>query len=412
MNDPTFHIRLPVFDVRLSISRFSGRGLCSWVALLAVVFNVSGPAQAAAEANGSSDQSEIRDGRLFDTGIELTEPAESAPEALERMVDFVGEWDFDFEVHRPGQEVLRSKGKSKVTFMNRGHGLMERTRNGDFDGEGHPMATIEFIAVNAQGVWTVSEGNSWTEAISLSSGGFEGEKLVVYDAMRPGGGPTLLMLRRTYARSAKADGGGPVASFTVDTEMSADVGKTWSLLVRRTYQRREPSEGFFPVREDVGLPDPERASEAAQFDFLLGEFEATHWLKQPQQELRWKSTGTAVHALDGHAILEFDWHNNDPSLPDAATTILRIYNRSMRQWESLFMPNRGNTPLRFGGVQEGDRIVLHPFGAQTGRNALSQWIFFDAKEDSYRWKGLRSADRSAPAQPYWTIDFVRKSVTP
>lgn len=402
MNDSTFEFRLPD-------SRLFGRRHGSWLAVLAMVITVVGPMQAAAEAKGSAAKPEIRDGRLFDPGIELTEPAEAAPEALDSMVDFVGEWDFDFEVHRPGQEVLRSKGQSKVTFMNRGHGLMERTRNSNFDGEGHPMATIEFIAVNAQGVWTVSEGNSWTETISLSSGGFEGEKLVVYDALRPGGGPTLLMLRRTYSRPAKAEGKGLVSSFTVETEMSPDVGKTWSLLVRRTYQRREPSAGFFPVRDDIGLADPERAPEAGQFDFLLGEFEATHWLKQPQQELRWKSNATAVHALNGHAILEFDWHNNDPSLPDAATTILRIYNRSMRRWESLFMPNRGNTPLHFGGVQEGDRIVLHPFGAQTGRNPLSQWIFFDAKKDTYRWKGLRSADRSASAEPYWTIDFVRKS---
>ena len=361
-----------------------------------------------ADAEGAVTESVIRDGRLFDPGIHFTEPAAGAPEDLKRMVDFVGEWDFDFEVHRPGPEVLRSKGKSKVTFMNRGHGLMERTRIVDFDGEGHPMATIEFFAVNAQGVWTVSEGNSWTETISIAGGAFEGQKLVLFDAKRPGGGPTLLLFRRTYLRKAAAEGQGPVPSFTMELEMSSDVGKIWSLLVRRTYQRRDPSDDFFPVREDVGLADPERAPEAAQFDFLLGEFEATHWLKQPQQELRWKSNSTGVHALDGHAILEFDWHNMDPSLPDAATTVLRIYNRSMRRWESLFMPNRGHTPLHFGGVQEGERIVLHPFGAQTGRNPLSQWIFFGAKKDTYRWKGLRSADRSAPSEPYWTIDFVRK----
>ena len=225
------------------------------------------------------------------------------------------------------------------------------------------------------------------------------------------------MLFRISLVPAAADAPEAAPAFVRTFEISTDFGESWATVVERRYFPAKTAEGesdFFPVREDDGLPSPDRAPEADQFDFLVGEFQATHWMNRQGTELRWQSTGTAVHALDGHAILEFDWHNNDPSLPDAATSIIRVYNRSMRHWESLFLSNRGNFALHFGGVLEGPslddggRIVLHPFGAQTGSNPLSQWIFFDAKKDSYRWKGLRSQDRGATWPAYWTIDFVRK----
>lgn len=348
---------------------------------------------------------EVRDGKLFDPGVTRTEPAPGAPEALSRLAPFVGAWDIELEVFR-GEESLRSTGIASVTYMNRGHGLMERTRIADFDGEGHPMATLTFFAVGADGVWTASEGNSWTESISVASGGFEDDgRLVLHDALRPGGGPQVLLLRQSYG--AKGEDG-----FEMTLETSSDLGRSWRPAARRLYQRRTSEPGFFPVRDDVGLPAPERPEEAAEFDFLLGEFDATHWLRGPQGETRWKSNETAVYSLDGHAILEFDGHDQDPSLPDAATSILRLYNRSMRRWESLFLTNRGNRPLHFGGVREGERIVLHPFGAQTGSTPVRRWIFFDVRKDAYRWKGLVSNDRGKSFSASWSIHFARQGVAP
>ena len=348
---------------------------------------------------------EVRDGKLFDPGVALDAPAAGAPEAQARLAPLIGAWDFELEVSRQGQETLRSRGIAHITYMNRGHAVMERTRVSDFDGQGHAMATMTFFAVDSGGVWTASEGNSWTEAIRVASGGFDdGGQLVLHDALRPGGGPLLLLLRRTYTL---ADDG-----FTMTFEISRDMGTTWTSSVTRRYTRREPAEDFFPVRDDVGLASPGRAPEAAEFDFLLGEFEARHWLQRPEGAARWTSNATAVHALDGHAVLEFDHHDQDPSLPDAATSILRVYNRMMRRWESLFLPNRSNRPLHFGGVREADRIVLHPFGAQTGSNPLNRWIFFDVRDDAYRWKGRNSTDRGDSFALSWAIDFVRKGTEP
>lgn len=71
---------------------------------------------------------EVRDGELFDPGINLDAPAAGAPEALARLAPMIGAWDFELEVSRQGQETLRSRGVAHVTYMNRGHAVMERTR--------------------------------------------------------------------------------------------------------------------------------------------------------------------------------------------------------------------------------------------------------------------------------------------
>lgn len=398
---------------RICAQAFS-RPMIVWVAatLLGVSLSYAETAPSAETKAPALRDPALRDGKLFDPGTRMDAPAPTAPAELARWTPFLGVWNFDYEVHRPGQPIARAEGVSSITFMNRGHAVMERTRIADF--EGHPIAGMEFIAVDGNGVWTVGEGNSWSEAVTVWSGGFDGDTLVLHDAMRPGGGATLMLMRRTYratkpSKTAEAE---PTPTrlerFELTVEVSTDVGKTWSLRAKRSYTRAAEATPF-PVRDDVGVPDPERAPEADQFDFLIGHFDATHWLKRPDRELRWTADATAVHVLDGHGILEFNWNDKDPSLPDAATSILRVYNRAMRRWESLYLTNRGNVPLHFGGVKEVDRIVLHPFDAQTSGNPLSQWIFYNMQADTYQWKGLRSADRSVAAEPTWTIDFKRRA---
>lgn len=346
---------------------------------------------------------EVRDGKLYDTGTELSAPSEKAPAALAEMSDFVGDWDVELELYAAGEEPVRSTGTARVTYMNRGHGLMERSRIPNFNGKGHDLSSMAFLAVTQGGVWSYGQGDTWTESVSIATGGFEGDRLVMHDATRPGGSIGLALLRRTLAPTE--DGG-----FVYTSESSQDFGKTWSTSLKRTYRRHGGEGDFFAVRDDVGMAAPDRPQEASQFDFLLGEYDTKRWLWTPQRVLRWPDVSTAVFVLGGYGILEFSWNDLDPSLPDAATSILRLYNRSMRRWESLYLTNRSNAPLHFGGVQEGDRIVLHPFKAQTAGNNLSQWIFYDVRPDAYRWKGLSSFDRGNSFALTWGIDFQRRGV--
>jgi len=119
------------------------------------------------------------------------------------------------------------------------------------------------------------------------------------------------------------------------------------------------------------------------------------------------TTATASIALGGHGVLEHSWFDLDPSLPDAATSILRLYNRAERRWESLYLTNRGNTLLDFGGAKEGDRIVLHLFDTRLG-DTISRFVFHNIEPDGYRWFAESSTDRGATFATTWTIDMTRR----
>lgn len=115
-----------------------------------------------------------------------------------------------------------------------------------------------------------------------------------------------------------------------------------------------------------------------------------------------------MHVLGGKALLEYNWFDSDPNMPDAATSILRIYNRAERRWESLFTTNRSNGLLRFGGVLDGGTMVLNAFDTdRTGR--MSHWVFHSIAKDSYRWYGENSSDGGETYQKVWLIDFKRKT---
>jgi hypothetical protein len=129
------------------------------------------------------------------------------------------------------------------------------------------------------------------------------------------------------------------------------------------------------------------------------------------QRAQWPANATAVYALNGSAVLEFNWFDLDPNLPDAATTILRLYNRGMRRWENLYMTNRSQSVLLFGSVQEGDEIVLHSFEAGAS-GTMSRWVFHGIEKDAYQWYGASSTDRGENWNTTWTIDFARKPESP
>ena len=74
----------------------------------------------------SATQAEIRDGKIFDPGTQMTEPSEKAPQDIAKMSGFLGDWDVTLERFPEGADAaLRSQGQARVTYMNRGHNIME-----------------------------------------------------------------------------------------------------------------------------------------------------------------------------------------------------------------------------------------------------------------------------------------------
>jgi hypothetical protein len=340
-----------------------------------------------------------RDGRLFDPGVTMDGRAPGAPGDLDRVAFLVGSWDV--VVTRPAEgEASEERGQSEINWMNRGHGLMERSRTLDQGAGALGRSRIAFLTfVPSAESWNWGEASSFEERVTLYHGTFEGEALVVRDAGRPRGGQQIALTRRTLRRAG--------TGFAVEDEWSTDFGATWTRSSLRRYTARSEPAEMLATGEGVGEAAPGLPEAAHQFDFLLGEHDAAHDLTLPSgQRVKFPSVTTAVRVMNGHAILEFDRVDVDPQLPDAATSIVRIYNRAMRRWESLYVSNRGHAQLHFGGVQESDRIVLTLFGAHRGDSPFSYFVFHDVRPAGYRWYSERSTDHGATFEKTWTIDVT------
>ena len=338
------------------------------------------------------------DGKLFDPGVTMTERASGAPAQLEKLAFLVGSWDVTYITVDAEGSAHEASGQAEVTYMNRGHGFMERFRTDDFDGEGHARSSFTFLTfVHGSKVWNLGEADSFSESIALFHGDFRGDSLVVKNAVRRRGGQNVVIYRRTLRRTAEGA--------ELEEEQSTDFGTTWKRSFTKTYTRRMASADLLTVGEGLGSAAPDLPEEARQFDFLLGEKDAFQDITVPTgQNYKFPSTSTAVRAMNGHAILEFNWYDTDPNLPDAATSIIRIYNRAMRRWESLYVTNRFNGQLFFGGVKEGDELILTLFEANRADAPFSRFVFHDIREGGYRWYAERTIDHGETFTKTWLID--------
>ena len=346
----------------------------------------------------------LRDGRQFDPGTLMAQRAAGAPEQLDQLRDWLGGWDVQYATHDDSGHVHVAHGRAVITLMNRGHAFMERFHSEDFDGNGNALSTLAFVVYNPTGdVWGLGEANSFTEHITVHTGKTGADGLELYDAVRRRGGPSITHSR---LRLRVVDAG----HFELRREEALDRLNSWKTKVVKTYTRSAAPAAIFSATSNYGTPAPGVPPEARQFDFLLGEWSMQHDMTFPNgQQVSFPVSGTGVHALDGHAIMEFNWYDVDPQLPDAATTIVRLYNRQTRSWECMYLTNRFNNLLHFGGVREGDKIVLHQFNADASDAPISYWTFHDMKPDAYGWYANTSRDRGATFQKTWIIAATRKA---
>ncbi len=346
-----------------------------------------------------------RDGHLFDQGRTMTEKSVRAHDNLDKMKNILGQWDVEVTTYPTDSTTHTANGIADVSYMNRGYAYMSRIHVSEFDEAGNEANLMHFLTYSpGNGVWVLGEASSYSESISMYNGGFENGDLVLTTAVRRRGGSLLTMYRTVYSFSDKN-------TFSLTTSTSADNGSTWDTGMKQVYSRRATRDGFMLPPKGIGTPSPDRPAAGNQFDFLLGEWNATHKINLNGQWIQFGTNATAVHALNGHAILEHSWFNTDPNLPDAATTIVRVYNRSMRRWESLYMTNRSNSPLFFGGREEDGNIVLHNFEANMTDASIPRYVFHDLSEDTYAWYAESSFDRGKTYNKTWTIEFARKQAS-
>lgn len=344
-----------------------------------------------------------RDGKIYDQGLQMQQKAQNAPEELDMMSFYIGQWDIMYKTFDKDGNPIIGEGKSLVYFMNRGHAILEKFHSPNFDGKSNELNTISFLAYSkANKQWNMSIANSVTENISVYNGVFKKNELVLTNSIRLGGGILVTHYKAIFKVVSDSQ-----IEFTI--QESTDERKTWTTSLVKTYKRRKQTDDYIIANvSNYGTFAPDLPDEARQFDFLIGEWNAFQDIKLANgQNPKFPSNATGVYCLNGHAILEYNWYNIDPSLPDAATTIVRIYNRAMRRWESMFLTNRFNSILYFGGKKEDDRIILYPFEINASNPTLSYFIFHDIQKDQYNWYAENSTDRGKTFTTTWKISMTR-----
>lgn len=342
------------------------------------------------------------DGKRFDPGATMTRSAKGAPSQLALAAFMIGEWDVAYRTYNGGKVARTATARSTITYFNRGYGLMERLHCPDVDGAGHPLDTLGLLVYSVpNSAWGLGEANSRNENITVYSGAFQQGRLVLHDARRRRGRLPLMLYRQTIEDDH--DG-----AFTVEVATSSDFGHTWTTSLVKSYTRRKAPDDIFHPATDDGTPAQGLPPKAHQFDFLVGEWDFQHDMTLPSgKEVRFPAKETAVYMLGGHAVMEYTWYDVDTHHPDEATTIVRLYNRNMRQWESLYCDNRSNGLLHFAGVKEGDAIVLHELAADAADVPWNRWTFHDIGPKHYGWYDLTSRDRGETWAKTWTIEADR-----
>ena len=340
------------------------------------------------------------DGRLHDLGRAMDAPSERADARLATLAPILGTWDVALTTHPTDSTTHTAAGQAEITYMNRGYAYQERRRTPDA-APGRTDDALSFLVFSpGPDRWALGEGRSETEHIEVYDGAATDDGLALRTAVRRSGGTLLTWERVRYALD------GPDA-FTVAVETSTDDGATWAPRETRRYTRRADAP-LLATADDAGTPADALPDAAREFDFLLGVWDAQHRITLPSgQPVAFPTTATGTLVLGGRGVLEHSWFDLDPSLPDAATTILRLYNRAERRWESLYLTNRANTLLDFGGAREGDRIVLHLFDTRR-TDPISRFVFHDIEPNAYRWFAESSTDGGETFATTWTIDVTRR----
>lgn len=346
----------------------------------------------------------LRDGNIFDKGLSLEMESASTNPELKKLRPLIGNWNVKIRKATSDSTVHESNGIAFFYYQNRGHSVAEKVHVQNYDGEENELNTITFYAFNlAAKRWNIGIANSYSESVSIFDGAEDNGKLILKNAVRSNGGVDIIEKRLTVDYTSKN---------LIKTLLETSVlhSNNWKIMEERTYTANKEIDQSFFYNESFGTAQPNRVPESAEFDFLIGDWTAHQEFTFPNgQTAKWPSNGSGVYVLNGNAVMEHNWYEVDSSLPEAATTIVRLYNRVERRWECLYLTNRFNSMLYFGGRKEGDKIILTFFNSDNSKPSFSYFTFYDIEKDKFSWFAQSSTDRGKTFSTNWKITQVRKN---
>lgn len=150
-----------------------------------------------------------------------------------------------------------------------------------------------------------------------------------------------------------------------------------------------------PVVAMTQSSTPPPPPEASQFDFWLGEWDAS-----------WTGNARGVNRVtkrwDTVVVEEFDGSEATGLLGHSVS----VYDAGAKQWKQTWVDNQGGYLDFTGGFADG-RMTLSRSFQKDGQTVHQRMVWYDITPDAFEWNWERSTDAGKTWEVKWQIHYTR-----
>jgi len=156
-------------------------------------------------------------------------------------------------------------------------------------------------------------------------------------------------------------------------------------------------------RQGSTAPDPCVASEQRQFDFWVGEWDAS-WPGNKEGEVQ-HGTNSIRRVLDGCVVEENFSGGNDMHLRGKSVS---IYDLRAGKWKQTWVDNEGGYLDFVGEFKDGQMILSREATRKDGTKVIQRMVFQNIQVDKFDWSWEASSDGGETWQVQWPIHYKRR----
>jgi hypothetical protein len=141
---------------------------------------------------------------------------------------------------------------------------------------------------------------------------------------------------------------------------------------------------------------PALPPEASQFDFWLGDWDATWGGNQ-------RGVNRITKRWDVVVVEEFDGGDVSPLRGHSVS----VFDAKSKQWKQTWVDNQGGYLDFTGGFADG-RMTLSRSFEQDGRTVQQRMVWYGIQANEFEWNWERSTDGGKTWEVVWKIHYARR----
>jgi hypothetical protein len=155
--------------------------------------------------------------------------------------------------------------------------------------------------------------------------------------------------------------------------------------------------------QSKAAPDPCAANEQHQFDFWMGNWDAT-WPGSKAGEIR-HGSNSIRRVLDGCVVEENFSGGSDMHLRGRS---LSIYDTRSHKWKQTWVDNEGGYLDFTGEFKNGQMVLAREAVRPDGSHVLQRMVYKNITPDEFDWSWESSKDAGKTWQVVWPIHYRRR----